>query len=168
MDPSLLNPEDTINILLFMTNPIKAEEPPKPSWSARIANVRSVKVQPRQTVAEQTGLGMFYLGISHSGWNVYWFGIVAILLFTIGTLLGARSGRLIVFPLLQVALLIALMVFSFSSADIIVSAIIEGKTQPLIAWLAIGLHSLLVLYLVWPFVRRLRLRNHISNTTNSA
>lgn len=167
MESSLLNPGDWMGLILFMSNPTKAEEPPQPSWSARIANVRSVEVQPRQTAAEQTGLGALYVGISHSGWNVYWLAAIAILLFAIGMLLSKRSGRLGSISFSQIALLAALMALSFSSADIMVSVVLEGKTQPFVAWLAVGLHSLLIFYLVWPLFRRLISRRRATRTVDS-
>jgi hypothetical protein len=155
MEPALLNPGDTIGVLLFATDPTGSQEPPRLSWTARIVNVHSLKVQPQETAAERSGLGALYTGIYHRGWSVYWLAGLAVFLFVVGVSLGTRFGRLDCSTPLQIALLTAIMTLSFSSAEIMVDVFIEHDRQWWGAWLLLGLHLLLLFYLVWPILKLL-------------
>lgn len=151
MESVLLNPGDRISVLLLVTNPDESSESPKLSWTARIVNVHSLEVQPKETPAEQSGLGVFYTGICHTGWNVYWLAGLALSLFVVGLSLGTRFGRLDhPSSLLQVILLTVIMAFSFSSAEIIVDMFIEQDRQWWGAWILLGAHLFLFIYLAWP------------------
>lgn len=154
MEPVLLNPEDTIWALLFVTGSTETqhEELPEPQWTARIANVHSLDVRSPETPKEQSGLGIFWTGIKHYGWSLYWFAGLAVCLFVVGVLLSVRYGRLSKLSAAQVALLTAIMMLSFSSSEIMVDMLIEHDKQWWGAWFLLGLHVLLFGYLIWPIV----------------
>jgi hypothetical protein len=153
MEPVLLNPEDTIQTLLFMTSPAGIEGVLEPKWTARIANVHSLDVRLPETPGEQSGLGVFWTGISHYGWSVYWLAGLTVCLFISGVLLGVRYGRLNQSSISQIALLTVIMMLSFSSSEIIVDVLIERDRQWWGAWLLLGMHFLTFSYLIWPSVK---------------
>ena len=155
MEPVLLNPEDTIWVLIVTTGPTETEyeDSLELRWTARIANVHALNVRPRETPEEQSGLGVFWTGISHYGWSLYWFAGLAICLFVVAVLLSTRYGRLSQLSVAQVALLTITMALSLSSSEIIVDVLIEHDEQWWGAWLLLGVHVLLFGYLIWPVLR---------------
>jgi hypothetical protein len=151
METALLNPGDEIEVLLLVTNPSASTESPELNWTARIVNVHSLEVRPRETAAEQSGLGIFHTGICHTGWNVYWLAGLAVFLFVVGLSLAMRFGRLdCPSSLFRVILLTAIMAFSFSSAEIFVDIFLEHDKQWWGGWILLGLNLALFAYLAWP------------------
>ena len=136
-----------------LTNPAEAEELPELEWTSRIVNLRFLDVQRRQTAAEESGLGIFFTGISHYGWSVYWLAGLAIILFTIGVLLAVRSHRLAQLSAVQMILLTVIMALSFSSSEILVDFFIEKDNQWWGAWFLLGLHLMIYAYLIWPLLK---------------
>ncbi len=156
MKPTLLNPGDEFRALLFVSSPNEtpsSQDIPDPIWTARIVNISLLKIQEPETASESSGLGNFYLSIRHAGWSVYWFAIFAISFFVIAILLGIHFKRLARSSKRQIITLAMIMAFSISSADIIVSQWINNIQQLWIASPVIGLHLLLLVYLVWPALR---------------
>jgi hypothetical protein len=154
MEPTLLNPGDEVGVLLFVTNIEESDDLPQLHWTARIVGVPTLRFQTDESPAEESGLGVFYLGISHEGWSVYWLAALSSLFFIIGLLLASRFKRVGRFSAAQVLLLTVLMAFSFSSAEIIVDVVIEGNAhQWRGAWALLALHILLIVYVSWPGLR---------------
>lgn len=153
MESVLLNPNDEIWVLLFMTGPAGIEKTREPKWNGRVVNVRSLDVQLPETAKEKSGLGIFWLGINHYGWSIYWLSLLTLSLFVIAVLLGIRYGRLTRLSASQVALLTVIMVLSFASSEIIVDILVEHDKQWWGAWLLIGAHLALLGYLAWPLIK---------------
>jgi hypothetical protein len=155
MEPVLLNPGDEIGVLLFITDIPDSDETPQVDWKARLVGISSLEVQDEETPAEESGLGAFYLGISHYGWSLYWLAVLSLLFYVGGLLLAMRFKRLTRFSATQIVLLVTLMAFSFSSAEIVVDVFYEGDAshQWWGAWVLLGFHTLFLLYISWPGIR---------------
>jgi len=120
MNPTLLNPGDQVGVLLFVTNIADKDRLPELNWTARIIDVPSLEIQGEESPSEKSGLGIFYFAINHRGWSTYWLIVLFLLFYIVGLLLATRFKRLDHLSIAQMLLLVALLFFSFSSAEIIV------------------------------------------------
>lgn len=158
MKPSLFNPGDNIGIIMFISNTEKSksndQDIPDIQWTGRIVNIPSIRATERKTLAESTGLGIFYTAIYHRGWNLYWLIFIAISLFLSGVFILRQSFIIEIKSPLGTVLLTLCFLLSFSSSDIIVDFWERSNAQ---WWGAIPLlivHFLFISSLLWNLVRR--------------
>lgn len=162
LNPTLLNPGDRFDVLILVSNntcdnceSTDCCSTPELTWNGRITFVDDIKVTYPKSEAEETGLGTFFLIVNHRGWELYWFAILSICLYTIGLAISIRNAYLSKLSVWQIILLICLMALSFASADIVIDALFKGIRQPWIAWTVIVFFGIVILYLVIPSIRSL-------------
>ena len=153
MEPALLNPQDKIELLLFL---IKADSPkteqmvePKIHWNARIANVKALKEIP----ASEADSNLLSVSIYHYGWRVYALIGLALFVFGFTTWAGVKSNRLDYLSLSRILLLTTLAGFAFATSEILVDTAAGGYMAP-VELMIIAVHFILLLYLILPMIQK--------------
>lgn len=179
LDPMLLNPGDKVDLFVFVSgqdnsasedSTINSEISPNGSeeevmdglerlnWTARIAGMSQLEILSREgtRAKERRQLGIFYTSFSHRGWNVYRFGFLAIILFTLGFILEDRFNKISrKFPTYYIFISV-LVSLSIISADNIVSRFISGYSeQPLVSNISLILYGILLAFIAFPFNRNI-------------
>lgn len=171
IEPLLLNPDDRFDVAFFLTNPQEdpdSSEPPEPpevKWSTRIVNLPSLETRHRgEAPFQRSPFGVLNLGISHSGWGLFWLAGLSALFFVVGIWIGIRNKHLVQLSSKQLFLSLAIMMLSFSTSEILVDYFVNRNySQWPGIWLFLTLHILLLLYLTWPSIWE-----HLSQGISSA
>ncbi len=162
MKPLLLNRGDALRALVLITNQdkvvdyddVRAASPnPEPLWTARIINVPSIQVI-RSELKEAGGLGPFFFRVSFSGWELYWFAFISIILFIIGVELQNRFRRIPQNKWWYRIVMIAIMALALATADTILVPFSPGSTYVWASYLLLVLHMCLLVYLLWPAIAK--------------
>jgi hypothetical protein len=154
MEPALLNPGDSVALLILANSSEDVEMSDSPVWTARIANVSSIDVRPFGSAQPRLVPGLLDVTVAHTGWGLYLIGVLAVLFLVVALVVASHSGRLGHFSTPQLVLTILVMVLSVSSSEMIVSVLIKKTRQHWLAWVLAGLHVALIAYTAWPIVRR--------------
>ncbi len=158
LKPMLLNPGDRVRVLVFMTNLEKVinykDTIAEPIWSARIVNVPSLEVTNPQSDQERSSLGLFYFSASFSGWSLYLFAFLSILLFILGMELQNRFRRIPVHTWWYRIIVVAIMCLSLATADTILVPFDPHSRFVWASYVLLILHIALLIYLVWPAFTR--------------
>jgi hypothetical protein len=184
LSPTLLNQGDIVGVYVFTTNSDKSDnsskfeqaatnsDGTKPSWTARIANISSIKFQPLPTSIQEPYLfiAAFDAIVRLQGGDLYSVAGITLMLFVSAILLSRRFNRLPVFSFFQIFLVIIIALLSFTSAEFVYELLILHEIPYWTAWPFFILHLVLLTYLTWPALkpRLLRLKTSPSATQSPA
>jgi hypothetical protein len=126
-----------------------------PSWTGRIVNISDIEVSTYDETyqARVESLGMFYTNFSHSGWSVYRFGIIFLMLFLSGLILERQSSRLRQGSSAYYIVISTLMLLSVVSGDNIASRLNGSGSQPLVSNISLLAYCLLIVFLTFPILK---------------
>lgn len=126
-----------------------------PSWTGRIVNISDIKISTYdETYQAKVGsLGIFYTSFSHSGWSVYRFGIILLMLFLLGLVLGRQSSRIIQGSSAYYVVISTLMLLSVVSSDNLASRLNGSGSQPLVSNISLLTYCLLIVFLTFPILK---------------
>jgi hypothetical protein len=167
--PMLLNPGDSFATLIFTDESYLNQtwkQSPSLRWSARIANISKLKLTSYQDLrrAEADALGIFYVTFQTSGWGIYTYSILSLVLFVFGLFCGLQFGVLKKVSLRYYVMLSALMGLSVISGATLSNRLHGAANEHWICNVALALYALLIVFFTFPVFRGSAGRN--PNTAN--